>query len=66
MTGLTLRASVPALMGRTSLDQLFDSFFTNPVPQIKQHRVTLLLTSIKMKKEIRLSKWRLQVSQKRI
>jgi len=36
MTGLTLRASVPALMGRNSLDQLFDAFFTNPTPQIEK------------------------------
>ena len=36
MTGLTLRASVPALLGRNSLDQLFDSFFTNPMPQIEK------------------------------
>ena len=36
MTGLTLRASVPALLGRNSLDQLFDSFFTNPMPVIEK------------------------------
>jgi HSP20 family molecular chaperone IbpA len=36
MTGLTLRTSVPALMGRNSLDQLFDAFFTNPAPQIEK------------------------------
>ncbi len=36
MTGLTLRASVPALMGRNSLDQLFDAFFSNPMPQIEK------------------------------
>ena len=36
MTGLTLRASVPALLGRNSLDQLFDSFFANPIPVIEK------------------------------
>ena len=46
MTGLTLRASVPALMGRTSLDQLFDSFFTNPVPQIEKTTQGYPLTDI--------------------
>jgi len=46
MTGLTLRASVPALMGRNSLDQLFDSFFTNPVPQIEKTTQGYPLTDI--------------------
>ena len=36
MTGLTLRASVPALLGRNSIDQLFDAFFENPRAQIEK------------------------------
>jgi len=46
MTGLTLRASVPALMGRNSLDQLFDAFFTNPMPQIEKTTQGYPLTDI--------------------
>ena len=46
MTGLTLRASVPALMGRTSLDQLFEAFFTNPIPQIDKTTQGYPLTDI--------------------
>ena len=46
MTGLTLRASVPALMGRTSLDQLFETFFTNPMPQIDKTTQGYPLTDI--------------------
>jgi len=46
MTGLTLRASVPALMGRTSLDQLFEAFFTNPMPQIDKTTQGYPLTDI--------------------
>ena len=46
MTGLTLRASVPALMGRTSLDQLFEAFFTNPKPQIDNTTQGYPLTDI--------------------
>ena len=46
MTGLTLRASVPALMGRTSLDQLFEAFFTNPLPQIDKTTQGYPLTDI--------------------
>jgi HSP20 family molecular chaperone IbpA len=46
MTGLTLRASVPALMGRNSLDQLFDAFFSNPMPQIEKTTQGYPLTDI--------------------
>ena len=46
MTGLTLRASVPALMGRTSLDQLFDAFFSDPMPQIEKTTQGYPLTDI--------------------
>ena len=34
MTKLTLRT--PSVLGRTALDQLFNEFFTNPNPWIKQ------------------------------
>ena len=46
MTGLTLRTSVPALMGRNSLDQLFDEFFSNPMPQIEKTTQGYPLTDI--------------------
>ena len=46
MTGLTLRASVPALLGRNSIDQLFDAFFANPRPQIEKSTQGYPLTDI--------------------
>ena len=46
MTGLTLRASVPALLGRNSIDQLFDAFFENPRAQIEKSTQGYPLTDI--------------------
>lgn len=46
MTGLTLRASVPALMGRNSLDGLLEAFFSNPIPQIEKTTQGYPLTDI--------------------
>ena len=44
MTGLTIRT--PALLGRTTFDQIFDQFFNDPLPMIKSSTGGYPLTDI--------------------
>ena len=46
MTGRTLRTHAPALLGRNAIDQIFDAFFTNPMPQIEKTTQGYPLTDI--------------------
>jgi HSP20 family molecular chaperone IbpA len=46
MTGITLRTHAPALLGRNAIDQLFDAFFNNPMPQIEKTTQGYPLTDI--------------------
>ncbi len=44
MTGLTIRT--PALLGRTTFDQIFDQFFNDPLPAIRSSTGGYPLTDI--------------------
>lgn len=46
MTGLTLRGTTPAILGRNAFDHLFDQFFNDPGPMIKRSTDGYPLTDI--------------------